>query len=122
MKKISSILCIVIIALMLSVKGWAQEEPTTRAVPQWISEKGYWEVENNIRTPDNFTIYFFNNDGMMVYKEKVEGVKLNIKNRKTLMRLKRVLDQSVVAWENHHLVKNDSTLVAAVFKRNGGGH
>lgn len=122
MKKISSIVCILIIAVLLSVKGWAQVEPSPRDIPQWISEKGYWEVENNIKTPDTFTVYFFNNEGTMVYKEKVEGVKLNIKNRRTLMRLKRVLDQAVVAWENHHLAKDDSTLVAALFKRNGGGH
>ncbi len=122
MKKIPSIVCILIITVLLSVKGWAQVEPLPRDVPEWISEKGYWEVENNIKTPDTFTIYFFSNEGTMVYKEKVEGVKLNIKNRKTLMRLKRVLDQSVVAWENHHPAKDDSTLVAAVFKRNGGGH
>lgn len=122
MKKMIPIVCILIIAALLSVKGWAQVEPLPRDVPEWISEKGYWEVENNIKTPDTFTVYFFNNEGTMVYKERVEGVKLNIKNRKTLMRLKRALDQSVVAWENHHLVKDDSTLVAALFKRNGEGH
>jgi hypothetical protein len=79
-------------------------------------------VENNIKTLDTFTVYFYNNEGAMVYKEKVAGVKLNIKNRKTLMRLRRVLDQSVVAWKNNHLVKDDSTLVAAVLKRNGSSH
>jgi len=122
MKKIPLVACSLILILMLSVKGWAQVEPEIRAVPEWISDKGYWEVENNIKTPDTFTVYFFNNEGTMVYKEKVEGVQLNIKNRKTLMRLRRVLDQSVVAWENNHLVKVDSMLVATVLKRNGGSH
>ena len=122
MKKIPSMAGVLIIVLLLSVKGQAQVEPEIRTVPEWISEKGYWEVVNNIKTPDTFTVYFFNNEGTVVYKEKVEGVKLNIKNRKTLMRLRRVLDQSVVGWENNHLVKDDSTLVAAIFRRNGGGH
>ena len=122
MKKIPPMTCLLIIVLLVSLKGWSQVEHEARAVPEWISEKGYWEIENNIKIPDAFTIYFFNNEGAMVYKEKVEGVKLNIKNRKTLMRLRRVLDESVVAWENNHLVKEDSTLVAAVLRRSGGGH
>ena len=122
MKKTSSIVCILITALLLSAKGWAQVEPEIRAVPEWVSDKGYWMMENNVKTPDTFTVYFFNNEGTMVYKEKVEGVKLTIKNRKTLMRLRRVLDQSVVAWERHHLIKDDSTLVVALLKRNRVGH
>lgn len=84
---------------ILSIRGMAQDT-TRRPIPKWVSEKGYWQIENNINIPDNFTVYFFNNEGTMVYKERIEGVRLNLQKRKTLMRLKKALDQYVIAWEN----------------------
>lgn len=87
----------------LRVRG--QETPTDRPIPRWVSEKGYWQVVSNIKDPKNFMIYFFNNEGVLVYHEKVEGVKLDLKKKKTLMRLKRALEQSIVAWENHGIQK-----------------
>lgn len=88
-----------------SIKGLAQETTTGRPIPKWVSDKGYWQVVSNIKDPKNFMIYFFNNEGVLVYHEKVEGVKLDLKKKKTLMRLKRALEQSIVAWENHGIQK-----------------
>lgn len=113
MKKTPGLL---LILALLSIGGFAQQEPTDRPVPGWVSEKGYWEVVNNINTPENFTIYFFNNEGTMVYKEQVEGVRLDMKKKKTLLRLRRVLDKSVIAWENHQVFNEKEMLVAVALK------
>jgi len=98
-------LILILLLAIGSIKGITQETTTDRPIPRWVSEKGYWQVVSNIKDPKNFMLYFFNNEGTLVYQEKVEGVKLDLKKKKTLMRLKRALEQSVVAWENHGIQK-----------------
>lgn len=75
----------------------AQEEriPT----PKWVSDKGYWVVESNIKTPRNHSIRFYNNEDLLIYTETLEGVKLNVKRKKVKMKLKQVLESAVLAWE-----------------------
>jgi hypothetical protein len=85
--------------------------------PKWLSEKGYWMIESNVKTPKNNTLYFFNNDNVLVYKEKLEGVKLNINRAKVKMSLKNILEQSVTAWEQKHIANENSFLVAAALRR-----
>lgn len=83
----------------------------------WVSEKGFWMVESNVKTPRSSTIYFFNNDKVLVYKEKVEGVRVKINRPRVRMSLKKILEVSVVAWEQHPVSRENSLLVAAALKR-----
>lgn len=96
-----------------SVIATAQENETSvKATPKWISDKGYWVIESNIKSLKTSLVNFYNDANVLIYSEKVEGVKLNIKRRQTCMRLKKVLDKSLIAWEkmqqpnNEQLVKN----------------
>jgi hypothetical protein len=74
----------------------AQEESKhPRSIPRWISDKGYWVAESNVHTPTQCTIRFYNNDHVMVYSEKVEGIKLKLQKRKVKMNLKKVLESSI---------------------------
>lgn len=98
-------LLLMLVLAMGSINCLAQDEPAERPIPRWVSDKGYWQVVSNIKDPENFVVYFFNNEGVVVYQEKVEGVKLDLKKKKNLMRLKRELEQSVVAWEKHGIPK-----------------
>lgn len=108
MKKLIITLCIPLALFLRPVTGWAQEEPVApHPVPDWVSDKGHWQVETNIRSPWNSIIYFYNNDGIMVYKENVDGISLNLQKKSTLRRLKKLLDRSVTAWESGHPVKED---------------
>lgn len=52
---------------------WAEETIQTIAypTPKWVSEKGYWFAESNIHTLKVNTIYFYNNNNVLVYKEYV---------------------------------------------------
>ena len=103
--------CIVagIIGLLLHTAVIAQNK--TRPVPEYASQKGYWMVESNIHSPKQHIVYFYNNDGVMVYKEKLEGVRLNPEKRKVKMQLKQVLETTVVAWEKERRVLENETLV-----------
>jgi hypothetical protein len=57
-------------------------------------------VEGNVKTPLENTIRFYNNDDILVYKESLSGVKLNTNKRKVKMKLKQVLESSIIAWES----------------------
>ena len=117
MKKSIKIACMLMISTLLSTLAFAQENETeVRSTPRWISDKGYWIIESNIKTPKTSLVYFYNTNDVLIYSEKVEGVRVNIKRPKTCMRLKKALDQSLIAWEkmqhrsNEQFVKNSFKL------------
>ena len=74
---------------------------------RWLSARGFWVVESNIHTPEESTIYFYNNDKQLVYKEHIRGKLLDLSRRKVRKRLERVLDQAVTAYEKDHLMREE---------------
>jgi hypothetical protein len=116
MKRILKNIVLVALFALPSTLLFSQDEPEFRPTPKWISDKGYWIIESNIKSPDTAIIHFYNNEDIQVYSEIVEGITLNLKKRKTLMGLKKVLDESLVAWEQSHVSKDNAQLVRAVLK------
>jgi hypothetical protein len=121
MKKYLRMLLLTIIVSSMSLAVSAQDEeverPKTYPTPKWISEKGYWQVESNVKTPRNSIIYFYNNDHVLVYKEKVERVRLKLNKKRVLMCLKTVLEQTVTAWEQKHQPEENRALLAVELRR-----
>ncbi|WP_205513446.1 hypothetical protein [Longitalea arenae] len=70
--------------------------------PAWASDKGWWVVQSNIHTPKQNIVYYYNNEGVLVYKVKVEGKRLDPAKKRIRMQLKQVLEASVLAWEKQH--------------------
>ncbi|HEY1200932.1 MAG TPA: hypothetical protein VGE79_08125 [Niastella sp.] len=103
-----------IIGHLLHTAVIAQNKP--RPVPEFASSKGWWMIESNIHSPKQHIVYFYNIDGVMVYKEKLEDVRLNPQKRKTQMQLKQVLEATIVAWEKEHKVVENETLVVNCLK------
>ena len=99
---------------LISIGSFAQGSPSSN--PKWVSDSGYWIVESNIHTPLNHIIWFYNNDNVLVYKEIVTGVKLNPARRKVKMKLKKVLEASLVAWDEKGRTKEDGTLVKTILR------
>lgn len=101
MKKSIKQIFVIASLLILGTAAVAQEETTntTPVTPRWVSEKGYWVAESNVNIPKQYTVRFYNNDHVMVYSEKIEGVVLKLDRTKVKMHLKKVLESSVVAWE-----------------------
>ena len=95
----------------------AQDEVVNYPQPKWVSDRGYWTIESNIKTPENSVIYFYTNDNVLVYREKITGVKIDLKKRKVLMNLKRVLEQSVTAWETKHMLDENQMRVTIALKK-----
>lgn len=85
--------------------------------PKWVSNTGYWVVESNTKTPDISTVYFYNNNDVLVYKEHLEGVRLSLNKRKIKMRLKTVLEQAVYTYEQKKFIpENENWLLLAIKK------
>lgn len=75
--------------------GWSQND---NSLPKWVSDNGYWIVENNIHNPNQHTIRFYNNEHQLVGFKELSGVKLDLRKRKTKMMLKDALESSLTAW------------------------
>ncbi|MBO9564731.1 MAG: hypothetical protein J7621_18275 [Niastella sp.] len=117
MKKRANQLIAIICLMMMHATVFAQDDQPTGGptVPRYVSEKGYWVAESNINVPKQYTIHFYNNDHVEVYKEKVEGVVLKLQRRKVKMNLKKVLETAVVAWEKQRQTKeNEGWVVNAI--------
>ena len=119
MKKIISSAFLVLFLSAISIAAFSQDQDHVYSpvTPKWVSEKGFWQIESNKNTPENSIIYFFNNDGTLVYKERIEGQVINIKKRKVLMTLKKVLEESVVAYEERHSYDENARRVALLMKK-----
>lgn len=98
----------------VSLSSFAQE--TQNPVPRWVSSKGYWVVESNLHSPLNHTVWFYTNDNVLVYKEVISGIKLNPGKRKVKMKLKKVLEASVLAWEQSKTSEENKEYLAAILQ------
>ena len=117
MKKQLLPLLATVLFVSLCFTSSGQEQHPSQKSPKWLSNNGYWVVESNINTPRSSTIYFYTTNDVIVYKENVEGVKIRLNKTKTLMRLRKVLDESVTAWQQQHVTRENQMLVATAFKR-----
>lgn len=96
--------------------SYCQQPGNDSRIPKWVSEKGFWQIETNTRTPARSIVYFFDNDGTLIYKESVDGLVLNLRRKKVKMRLKKALDTAVAAWHKDSVYRNDQQLISMLFK------
>ncbi len=114
-KNVKTLMMLVLFATTSVIAVAQKNETAVKATPKWISDQGYWVIESNISSPKTSTVNFYNNANVLIYSERVEGVKLNIKKHQTCMRLKKVLDKSLIAWEKMQQPKSEQ-LVKNIFK------
>jgi hypothetical protein len=122
MKKIFFASSFILLLNFFSVAVFAQSaeetiETTANPTPKFLSEKGYWQVESNIDKPKVNTIYFYNNNNVMVYKENLNGVEINLKKRRVKKALKKVLEQSILAYNPKLVSTENKMLVVNLIKR-----
>lgn len=115
MKK--QLLVALVLGLIMQTTLFAQDrKPGVN--PRWVSEKGWWVVESNIHAPKKHIVYFYNNDGVLVYKEKIEGLRIRPAKKTTKMQLKQALETAVQAWERKRQLKEEEALVAGILRNN----
>lgn len=118
MKKYLASLAVVLLLSSFTGFAFAQEDTIKEAivVPRWVSEKGYWVVENNINQPKTALVRFYNNENTLVYKEQITGIVLKLNKRRVKMKLKKVLEASVLAWTQHEPAKDEQRLTVLLKK------
>ena len=117
MKSLLKAFSVLMALAMAHVPAAAQNEVPQKAVPRWVPEKGYWVVSNNVNHPKQYTIFFYTSQHELIYKESIEGVTLHLQSRKVKMRLKKVLDKSLLAWHQQRRAKENEGLVISLLPR-----
>ena len=100
---------------LLMVAGTINSQEQDHTVP-WVSDKGYWTIESNIHDPLNHIIRFYTNNGRLFHTEKLSGVKLDVDKRKTKMKLKKALEQTMELYSKQEPAKQISEYLVAYLK------
>jgi len=119
MKKNIYATAFILTLVSLSFITFAQDdllEPTKSSTPKWVSSLGYWVVESNILTPKHNIVYLYNDDNVLVYKETIEGILLKVHKRRMKMRLKKLVDQTVTAFQQKQKSSENEMLVWNMIK------
>ncbi len=120
MKKIFPAFAFLVLLASFSETIYAQQaapEVCRRTIPRWVSAAGYWVSESNINNPKHIVICFYNNNNVIVYKETMNGLVLNLDKRRTKMRLKKLVDRTVAAYVQNKKAAENQMLVVNMIKR-----
>jgi hypothetical protein len=114
MKKIlrKALLAVALQMVLVYATGQDAKKYSPAASPEWVSEKGYWVIESNIKNNRGAVIYFYNFSDRLIYSEKLESIKLKLRKKKTLMKLKIALESAIMQWGDEPSVKHNSGLIA----------
>ena len=114
MKSVTKVIIGFLSLFMIATAASSQELKTV--TPPWVSEKGYWNAESNVHDPLNHIIRFYNNDGKLFHTQKLSGVKLNVDKRKTKMKLRKALEETIALYSKQESPKQISDYVVAYLK------
>ena len=103
---------IAFIIVLVSITASSQ---TTANAP-WTPENGYWVVEQKIHNRFNHIVRFYNDDHQLIYTETLSNVKMNPDKKKTKMKLKKALEDSLVRWEKNKSPETNKGYVVAALK------
>lgn len=84
--------------------------------PHWVPNEGSWVVEQNENQPRHNIIRFYNEQHELIYTERLDGIWLDVQRKKVKMKLKKLLENRIVAWSMNKTREADKGYVAAAFK------
>jgi hypothetical protein len=99
------------LAIVLSFALSSKAQSKLNTTPE--KETGFWVIENNKHSPKNSTVYFYNEDKELVYKESIIGKRININRKKTCKQLNAVLEQCLLSWKKEKTIKENQQWLAA---------
>lgn len=76
-----------------------------------MPSEGFWVIENNVKTPKQSTVFFYNQDQTLIYKETISGKRLNVNRKKVVRRLNNALTQSLIAWNKEQVFRQNLQIV-----------
>lgn len=108
-------ICWILFVVIITTSCVYSQDKTKTSVP-WVSDKGYWVAESNIKTPMDHTIRFYTNDHELIHTEKISGVKLNLDKKKTKMKMKNALEKTISLYTHHQSTEQISEYLVAYLK------
>jgi len=113
MKKLKKIVLLAVFVICANIVIAQDEDAYIKPVPpKWAVKNGFWVIETNTHTPESSIVRFYTNDQELIYTARVDGIVLNVKKRKTLVKLKRALDKVIREWEKNGTIKEQGELLA----------
>ncbi len=81
------------------------------------SPEPYWVVENNLKTPKNSVVCFYNTDHALMYKENIQNKKINVNREKTRRMLDAMLTEVATAWNQKKQLNGEEAWEGLVAKK-----
>ncbi len=100
----------IVVSLLAGKSSFAQQASNVK------EENGYFVLINTKEEKKITTVRFYNNENVMIYEEKVSGVKFNLKRKKTVEMLYKGLDKAVIAWNKKPETLKDKDWMKAIAK------
>ncbi len=100
-----------VIVLFTADSSFAQ---TKKTVDQ---QEGYFVLVSNKAEKKITTVQFYNNANVLMYEEKVTGVKFNLNRKKTIDMLNKGLQKAILAFNAKPEVQKNQDWMAAIVKK-----
>ncbi|MDJ1504665.1 hypothetical protein [Xanthocytophaga agilis] len=84
--------------------------------PALGQSSGYWVTESDIHTKQYTIVHFYNDANVQIYEEKLDGVFLNLKRKKTVQQLNAALNKVMQNWISNRELSKEDHWVAAMMK------
>jgi hypothetical protein len=91
------------IFMMASLITQAQDTQW-KPIARGQSASGHWLVEQHRDTVATQRVFFYTKDNLLLYKEEVRGIKINVNRDRTVKRLNELLAKVAAEWQNTHAV------------------
>jgi len=113
MKKSINIIAaaLTVIALFIGNSSFAQ---STKTIDQ---QEGYFVLVSNKAEKKVTTVQFYNNANVLMYEEKVTGVKFNLNRKKIIDMLNQGLQKATLAFNAKPEVQKNQDWMAAIVKK-----
>jgi hypothetical protein len=108
MKKYLKILIMLSYLFTISLITSAQDK--TSPENKWL-QPGYWVVESNIHSPLTNVIYIYDSNDSLIYKEKIEGMKINFHKKAVRRKLDKAVEITMFAFSKSKQKENRYWLV-----------
>ena len=76
------------------------------------TQEPYWVIESNVKTPKHSVVYFYSTNHEVMYKETIDGRKLNIDRPRVRRSLNKSLKVVTLAWQADKQMRPDGLLLA----------
>ena len=63
-----------------------------------MPDQGFWVIQNNVKSPKESVVFFYNSNKELIFKQTVSGKKLKVSRPKIVRRLNAALDEAIIAW------------------------